>query len=74
MYYRKHNYTVTLEGFIPIAFYMQSQHSNPWRKLQNLHHINPKLKTKLRGFLVRKRTITTERPQPAGEVSANFSW
>jgi hypothetical protein len=28
---------------------------------------------KLRGFLVRKRTIPTERPQPAGEVSANFS-
>jgi hypothetical protein len=28
----------------------------------------------LRGFLVRKRTIPTERPQPAGEVSANFSW
>jgi hypothetical protein len=24
--------------------------------------------------LVRKRTILTERPQPAGEVSANFSW
>jgi hypothetical protein len=24
-------------------------------------------------FLVRKRTIPTERPQPAGEVSANFS-
>jgi hypothetical protein len=24
--------------------------------------------------LVRKRTISTERPQPAGEVSANFSW
>jgi hypothetical protein len=24
--------------------------------------------------LVRKRTIPTERPQPAGEVSANFSW
>jgi hypothetical protein len=23
--------------------------------------------------LVRKRTIPTERPQPAGEVSANFS-
>jgi hypothetical protein len=28
----------------------------------------------LRGFLVRKRTIPTERPQPAGEISANFSW
>jgi hypothetical protein len=25
-------------------------------------------------FLARKRTIPTERPQPAGEVSANFSW
>jgi hypothetical protein len=24
--------------------------------------------------LVRKRTITTERPQPVGEVSASFSW
>jgi 16S rRNA A1518/A1519 N6-dimethyltransferase RsmA/KsgA/DIM1 with predicted DNA glycosylase/AP lyase activity len=24
--------------------------------------------------LVRKRTIPTERTQPAGEVSANFSW
>jgi hypothetical protein len=24
--------------------------------------------------LVRKRTIPTERPQPAGEVNANFSW
>jgi hypothetical protein len=24
--------------------------------------------------LVRKRTIPTERPQPASEVSANFSW
>jgi hypothetical protein len=24
--------------------------------------------------LVRKRTIPTERPQPVGEVSANFSW
>jgi hypothetical protein len=24
--------------------------------------------------LVRKRTIPTERPQPAGEVSVNFSW
>jgi hypothetical protein len=24
--------------------------------------------------LVRKRTIPTERPQPADEVSANFSW
>jgi hypothetical protein len=24
--------------------------------------------------LVRKRTIPSERPQPAGEVSANFSW
>jgi hypothetical protein len=30
-------------------------------------------KTKLLGFLVRKRTIPTERPQPVGEVSANFS-
>jgi hypothetical protein len=25
-------------------------------------------------FLVRKRTIPTERPQPVGEVGANFSW
>jgi hypothetical protein len=24
--------------------------------------------------LVRKRTIPTKRPQPADEVSANFSW
>jgi hypothetical protein len=24
--------------------------------------------------LVRKRTIPTERPQPVGEVNANFSW
>jgi hypothetical protein len=24
--------------------------------------------------LVRKRTIPTQQPQPAGEVSANFSW
>jgi hypothetical protein len=24
--------------------------------------------------IVRKRTIPTERPQPVGEVSANFSW
>jgi hypothetical protein len=24
--------------------------------------------------LIRKRTIPTERPQPDGEVSANFSW
>jgi hypothetical protein len=24
--------------------------------------------------LVRKQTIPTERPQPADEVSANFSW
>jgi hypothetical protein len=32
----------------------------------------PKEKTKLRGFLVRKRTITTERPPLVGEVSANF--
>jgi hypothetical protein len=32
-------------------------------------------KTKLNSVvLVRKRTIPTERPQPAGEVSANFSW
>jgi hypothetical protein len=31
-----------------------------------------KKKTKLR--LVRKRTIPTERPQLAGEVSTNFSW
>jgi hypothetical protein len=31
-------------------------------------------KTKLNSAaLVRKRTIPTERPQPAGEVSANFS-
>jgi hypothetical protein len=31
-------------------------------------------KTKLNSVvLVRKRTIPTERPQPAGEVSANFS-
>jgi hypothetical protein len=30
--------------------------------------------TKLNSMvLVRKRTIPTERPQPAGEVSANFS-
>jgi hypothetical protein len=36
-------------------------------------HTHLKLKTKLRGFLVRKRTIPTERPQPADEVSANFS-
>jgi hypothetical protein len=36
-----------------------------------------KLKTKKKlnsVVLVRKRTIPTERPQPAGEVSANFSW
>jgi hypothetical protein len=25
-------------------------------------------------FLVRKWTIPTKRPQPADEVSANFSW
>jgi hypothetical protein len=29
---------------------------------------------KLRGFLVCERTIATERPQPASEVSANFSY
>jgi hypothetical protein len=29
-------------------------------------------KTKLRGLLVRKRTISTELPQLVGEVSANF--
>jgi hypothetical protein len=32
-------------------------------------------KTKLNSVvLVRKCTIPTERPQPVGEVSANFSW
>jgi hypothetical protein len=30
--------------------------------------------TKNSVVLVRKRTIPTERPQPVGEVSANFSW
>jgi hypothetical protein len=33
------------------------------------------VKTKLNSVvLVRKRTIPTERPQPAGEVKANISW
>jgi hypothetical protein len=35
----------------------------------------PKKKLKLNSVvLVRKRTIPTKRPQPADEVSANFSW
>jgi hypothetical protein len=34
-----------------------------------------KTKLKLNSVvLARKRTIPTERPQPADEVSANFSW
>jgi hypothetical protein len=33
----------------------------------------PLHKKKTPWFLVRKRTIPTERPQPADEVSANFS-
>jgi hypothetical protein len=34
-----------------------------------------KLKKKLNSVvLARKRTIPTERPQPVGEVSANFSY
>ena len=40
--------------------------------IDNYSTIHIKTKTKLRGFLVRERTIPTERPPPVGEVSANF--
>jgi hypothetical protein len=39
-----------------------------------INHLQVVTKTKNSVVLVRKRAIPTEQPQPAGEVSANFSW
>jgi hypothetical protein len=40
---------------------------SPWKRI-----VSHKTKNKLRGVLVRKQTIPTERPPLLGEVSANF--
>jgi hypothetical protein len=43
-----------------------------WASYLNMTHCFARVKNSV--VLVRKRTIPTERPQPAGEVNANFSW
>jgi hypothetical protein len=47
---------------------------NHWRNWVCKHSLLVYIKKLNSVVLVRKRTIPTERPKPAGEVSANFSW
>jgi hypothetical protein len=61
-------------GSVPTTSHSHNPFILRFTYTRNILILLNKLKTKLNSVvLVRKRTIPTERPQPVGEVSVNFS-